>query len=255
MIEQEIAEKFEILRMPTGSVAYGTAIDGKADRDEMGICVPPPEYVIGLETFDQRIHKTAKEGERSGPVDLDLTIFSLRKFVSLALKGNPTVLELLFVPHAESIVTSSFGLDLLNRRDMFLSRTAGRRYLGYLRSQLNQLTDSGKGKHTNRPELVEKFGIDTKFAYHAIRLGMQGAELLETGYITLPMEEPWRNWLIDLRQGRYDRQTAVDMARSFERKLAALIDISDLPEKANRGRANRWMIETHQRMWKDHALI
>jgi hypothetical protein len=43
------------------------------------------------------------------------------------------------------------------------------------------------GAHTNRPELVAVHGYDTKYAMHALRLGLQGIELLSTGRITLPV--------------------------------------------------------------------
>jgi uncharacterized protein len=39
----------------------------------------------------------------------------------------------------------------------------------------------GAGAHTNRPELVAVHGYDTKYAMHALRLGLQGIELLTTG--------------------------------------------------------------------------
>ncbi len=37
-----------ILRTQVGSGVHGTAISGQDDRDEMGICLEPPEYVTGL---------------------------------------------------------------------------------------------------------------------------------------------------------------------------------------------------------------
>ena len=45
------------------------------------------------------------------------------------------------------------------------------------------------GAHTNRPELVAVHGYDTKYAMHALRLGLQGVELLTTGRITLPVPD------------------------------------------------------------------
>ena len=36
--------------------------------------------------------RTQPEGVRSGPGDLDLIVYSLRKWMRLALTGNPTVL-------------------------------------------------------------------------------------------------------------------------------------------------------------------
>jgi hypothetical protein len=54
------------------------------------------------------------------------------------------------------------------------------------------------GAHTNRPELVAVHGYDTKYA---LRLGLQGVELLSTGRITLPVPEPDRAYLRSIRRG------------------------------------------------------
>jgi hypothetical protein len=78
--------------------------DGIEDRDEMGICVEPLEEAMALwAPFEQFIYRSAAEREgrenaRSVAGDLDLTIYSLRKWMRLALKGNPTILLLLFTP-------------------------------------------------------------------------------------------------------------------------------------------------------------
>jgi hypothetical protein len=37
-----------ILRVQVGSGVHGTSISGQDDRDEMGLCLEPPEYVTGL---------------------------------------------------------------------------------------------------------------------------------------------------------------------------------------------------------------
>src|SRR5690606_12928438 len=98
-----IAEQGTILQCQVGSGVHGITVKDQDDRDEMGICVEPPEYVIGLRRFEQYIFRTRPEGVRSGPGDLDLTVYSLRKWMRLALDGNPTVLLPLFVPEEEIV--------------------------------------------------------------------------------------------------------------------------------------------------------
>lgn len=55
--------------------------------------------------------------------------------------------------------------------------------------------------YVQRPELVERFGYDTKFAMHAVRLGLQGVEYVETGKITLP--SPDAQLLQAIRSGAF----------------------------------------------------
>src|SRR4051812_43174814 len=95
-IAEEIAERHTILRATVGSRLHGLALEGTDDRDEMGVCIEAPEYVAGLRHFEQYVYRTKPEGVRSEAGDLDLTIYSLRKYARLALNGNPTILLLLY---------------------------------------------------------------------------------------------------------------------------------------------------------------
>ena len=62
--------------------------------------------------FEHWVEHTQPEGARSGPGDLDLVAYSLRKYVRLALKGHPTVLLLLFVPDELTLVETDLGVRL-----------------------------------------------------------------------------------------------------------------------------------------------
>ncbi|WP_283137650.1 nucleotidyltransferase domain-containing protein [Rhizohabitans arisaemae] len=246
----EIAERYTILRCQVGSGLHGTAIAGTDDRDEMGICAEPPAYVIGLRRFEQYIFRSQPEGVRSGHGDLDLTVYGLRKWLRLALDGNPTVLLTLFVPESEIVSINELGRELLDEGPGFiLSRQAGHRFLGYLHSQRERMVDHPNGKRTNRPELIERYGYDTKFAGHMIRLGVQGVELLEEGRITLPMPEPWRSTIVSVRKGEHSRDEALDMAAELESRIGRLIGSSKLPEFPDRDRADAWLVDAYRRTW------
>jgi len=243
-------ERYTILRAEVGSRVLGVAIEGTDDRDEMGICIEPPEYVIGTKHFEQLVHRTQAQGVRSGPGDLDLVIYSLRKWMRLALKGNPTVLMLLFAP-PQSIDHSSYlpvGHKLRVHAHRFVSREAGGAFLGYMTSQRTQLTGERPRKHTNRPELIEQFGFDTKFAYHAVRLGIQGAEFLTTGKITLPIPEPDRSRLIDLRLGKIELVDALEWMSEVEQSLVLARDGLDLTPPPYAW-ADAFLIQAHQEFW------
>jgi uncharacterized protein len=245
---QNIAECNTILRTQVGSGLHGVTIDGTDDRDEMGICIEPPDCVIGLQKFEQWEYRTKPMGVRSGAGDLDLSIYSLRKWARLAAAGNPTVLLLLFVPENEIVNVAAPGRDLRARPELFLSRDCGKRFLGYLDAQRDQMLGL-RSKHTNRPELIEQHGIDTKFAYHAVRLGVQGVELLTTGRITLPIPEPSRSWLYGLRVGKVSKETVLDQIDALRNQLARLVDTADLPDHCDYDKLNRWLVDTYQEWW------
>lgn len=250
-----IAVAGTILRCQVGSGVHGTSIAGTDDRDEMGICAEPPEYVIGLRRFEQYIYRTQPEGRRSGHGDLDLTIYSLRKWMRLALQGNPTVLLPLFVPDEEIVAITPLGTELREHRNMILSRQAGHRFAGYLEAQRRGLLSrEGKGRDVTRPELVEAYGWDTKHGAHMVRLGVQGVELLTTGFITLPMPEPWRTWIVELRTGGHSMTDALEVAEDLEKQLRELITTSPLPERPDRKAADAWLISAYRCAWERARL-
>jgi hypothetical protein len=245
---REIAVANTVLRTQVGSGLHGVTVEGTDDRDEMGVCIEPANCVIGLQSFEQYQYRTQPEGARSGAGDLDLTIYSLRKWARLAAAGNPTVLLMLFVPEHEIVEVQWPGRELQANADLFVSREAGRRFIGYLDAQRERMLGL-RSHRTNRPELVDVYGFDTKFAYHAVRLGIQGVELLTSGRITLPIPEPERSWLHELRTGGHEKQEALDRIEDLRDQLVRLTDTVDLPDKADYEKLNDWLVSAYTRWW------
>jgi hypothetical protein len=71
MNHREIAEGGLIIRSLVGSTIHGLELEGTDDRDEMGVCVEPPDYVVGLKSFETWVLRTKPEGARSEAGDLD----------------------------------------------------------------------------------------------------------------------------------------------------------------------------------------
>lgn len=238
----------------SGSELYGTQVGG-ADRDEMGIFIEDPDCVTGLKTEDHRIERTQAAGIRSGEGDLDRTTYGLRKFARLAAAGNPTVLLLLFVPANKVLVRTPLSDLLVTNDTLFISKQAGARFLGYLDSQRNQLLGLTGRKHTNRPELVEKYGFDTKFAYHAVRLGLQGVELMDNAWIDLPMKTENRDLLLDIRTGVYTKSEVDQMITEVRFALQHAIEKSGLPEEPDRGGIDDLLHDMYLNTWSDRGYV
>jgi hypothetical protein len=96
-LAESIARRGCLLRGLVGSTVHGLSNPRTDDRHEMGVCVEPPQYIAGLGPFEHWVYRTQPEGAPSGPGDLDLTIYGLRKYCRMALKGSPTVLLILFI--------------------------------------------------------------------------------------------------------------------------------------------------------------
>jgi predicted nucleotidyltransferase len=259
MTTLEIVEQGTILRATVGSTVHGLHHSGQDDRDEMAVFIEPPEYLVGLRLarrpgvrnahrFEHWVERTQPEGVRSGPGDLDLVAYSLRKYVRLALKGHPTVLLLLFVPDELTQVETELGRRLRQLLPAMLSRRAGRGYLGYLRGQKERLLGT-RGLRVSRPELVEAHGFDTKYAMHALRLGYQGLELTESGRVTLPMPEPERARVLAVRHGERSFDEACREIDDVEHRLEAALERTTLPDDPDEDVVNAFLVEAYRRAW------
>lgn len=246
---QQIAEQATILRAEVGSAVHGLALEGSSDRDEMGICIEPVTHVIGLEHFEQYTYRTQPEGVRSGPGDLDLTVYSLRKWCRLALKGNPTVLLLLFTPESALVERKRLGDELQQLASAFASRSAGAAFLGYLTAQKQRLLGERGQMRVTRADLIKRHGFDTKYAGHMLRLGYQGCEFLETGRMSLPMREAERSHILAVRRGEVPLQDVLTDCGLLECRLRDLRTDSPLPEQPDYAAVNDFLQYAYQVGW------
>lgn len=241
----------EILRTVVGSGVHGIAIEGTDDHDEMGVYVETPAAVLGVEVpHGHHVARTQPEGHRSGPGDTDLVLYSLRKYLRLAVQGNPTVLLPLFAPDHDVLVTTPLGRELQEFGPSVLSQRAGHRFLGYLQGQRRRMVDGGRGV-PNRPELVAAHGFDTKYASHALRLAIQGIEVTRTGRLTLPMPEDDRALVTDVKRGGYPQPEVLRMIDARAAQLTQLLadGRSPLPADPDVAAVNAWSAAAHLRFW------
>lgn len=256
-----IAEKGTILRCLVGSQAYGTNVeDGQpSDRDEKGVCIEPLEVFMGFNGFEQFEYRSAVEREghhqaKSQPGDLDLVIYSMHKFLRLALKGNPQIMEMFFIK--KYVYINALGTHLQELAPYVVSKQAGRAYLGYMQAQRQRLNGERGGKDVNRPELVEKYGFDTKYAMHVVRLGLQGIELLQTGNLVLPLPEEPRRLLLGIRRGELSLPEVLEKAEQLEAELKSLINGgSPLPDSPDSAYVEDWMIKRYWNYWRAQRFM
>jgi len=244
----------EILRTVVGSGVHGIAIEGTDDHDEMGVYVEPAAVVLGTrQLVEHYVYRTQPEGHRSGPGDTDLVVYSLRKFLRLATKGNPTALLPLYAPADAIVVTTPLGEELRALAPAVLSRQAAYRFLGYLNAQRDRLRGVGRRSHLpNRPELVARYGYDVKYASHALRLAYQGLEVVRDGRLTLPMPAAERQHVLSVKRG--DVPAVGDVLRDIAALEAEIRDRLDsgrtpLAEDADLPAISAWSVSAHRRHW------
>lgn len=228
-----------------GSVAHGLGVP-ESDHDYHGVYIDPPEVLVGLKPETGAVRKRDKpEGVKSEAGDSEATFYGLRKYASLCAQGNPTVLTLLFTPNL--IVPDEIGLQ--EHRMLFLSKRIAERHMGYAESMYRRLTGD-LAPRTNRPELIAKHGYDTKAAFHALRLLMQGYEMLCMGTMTMPMQPHWREYLLSVRKGEVAEAEVLEQITDWKAMIAKGEEQSSLPDHPNYESINRYLIKVHKRHWK-----
>lgn len=240
----------EFLRCIVGSAVFGMSTE-QSDIDLMGVCIEPPHQVIGLGRFEQYTYST-HEGRRAGPGDVDCTVYGLRKFMRLAVDQNPTILTLFFVPPQFRTYDGILADDFRSMADKVVSKRAANTFLRYMQAQRERMLGVRGGAPTNRPELVERFGYDVKYAGHMIRLGFQGIEILETGCLTMPMstDNNSRQIVQDIRAGHWEQPRVIELGEKLEACINDLGTSSPLRPDPDVVAVDEFLIKMYQTQWK-----
>jgi hypothetical protein len=243
-IQSELSwlEDRTILLSPTGSYAYGTNTE-TSDHDYKGICIPPVDYYLGLEAFNEYNNSGGKNFKNTKD-DVDVNIIHINKFVKDAMHGVPNNIEILFVRPEDYVKVTPLGQLLVDNRHLFLSKIIKNRFGGYANSQIQKLKIKNSNG-TGRQDLIEAFGYDTKFFGHAIRLLTSAIEILLTGdYSTYRTN---RELLLDCRNGKYTEEQAFDMIDYYDNELRNAYEVSELPATVDYHKINNLLIEINRK--------
>jgi len=208
-----------------GSQLHGAKVDGTDDTDWYGVFIEPPDKMIGLDRDEFFVYTTGGKQGGNGPQDVDVSLYSLRKWAGMAAKGNPSALHFLFAEHG---FRTRWWDAILAHRNAFSSRRHLKPFLKFADDQMERLCGRKGQKNVHRAELEAKHGYDTKYAMHAIRLYLEGKEYIETGKITLP--NPRVDLLIAIREGQYERSQIEEMGKELEAEALGAEEKSPLPE-------------------------
>jgi predicted nucleotidyltransferase len=168
---------YVIYRCVVGSQAYGLSNE-ESDTDRRGVYLPPADLHWSLYGVPEQLENAETQE----------VYWELQKFLVLALKANPNVLECLYSPLVE--MKTALAVDLLNHRDAFLSKLVYQTYNGYVLSQFKRLEQDLRSAGT----------IKWKHAMHLIRLLLSGITVLREGFVPLSVEAH-REQLLSIRRG------------------------------------------------------
>lgn len=113
-----------------GSHAYGTNNEN-SDIDFRGITLQLTSDLIGLTSFEQY--------EDS---DTDTVLYGFNKIVKLLLECNPNTIEILGLDEEQYLIKTELGQELLDNKELFLSKRAAKSFGGYASAQLRRLQNA-----------------------------------------------------------------------------------------------------------------
>ena len=216
----------------------------------MVVWVEPPEDVFALRDGEHRGHsiRIQPDGVPSGPGDTDWMVYSLRRFLSLATAGNPSILLVLWAP---VIHGTPAGVQVRALAPAFVGRHLVARYRGYMSAQVERLKGVGGGRHGRLRADETGAGFDTKLAMHAARLGYQGIELLTQRGLTLPIAGAAGEWLRDVRRGEVPLDARERRIAELDEALVELTNDASIQAGPDRDAIVEWSIAAHHHAWDE----
>lgn len=227
-----------------GSQLHGAKVQGTDDTDWYGVFIEPPGKMIGLDRDEFFVYTTGGKEGGNGPQDVDVCLYSLRKWAGMAAKGNPSALHFVF---ANGQFSTNPWDRIVANRDLFSSRQHLKPFLKFAEDQMERLCGRKGQKNIHRAELEAKHGYDTKYAMHVIRLYLEGKEYVETGKISLP--NPRVDLLISIREGKYTRGEIEQMGKQLEAEALAAQEKSPLPERVNLAAVSDLVTNVYMDFW------
>jgi predicted nucleotidyltransferase len=207
-----------IYRCIIGSRAYGLD-DDQSDIDYRGIFLPPAEQHWSLYGVPEQIecHETQEH------------YWELQRFLVLALKANPNVLECLYSPLVE--LKTPLAEELLAMRDSFLSRLVYQTYNGYVMSQFKKM----------QADLRNQGQVKWKHVMHLIRLLISGIRILREGTVPIRVEEH-RDQLLAIKKGEIPWEETEKWRLGLHRDFDQAFQETKLPERPDYERANEFLV-------------
>jgi predicted nucleotidyltransferase len=236
-----------------GSIAYGVADTNdeaaQSDFDVYGFCIPPREIVFphtagaiwGFGKYkegmpkshfgqfqDHHVHDPSARGGKGRTYDLQ--VYSIVKYVQLCMECNPNMIDSLFTPETCVLHSTGVGQIVRDNRKKFLHQGICDKFKGYAYSQIHKMQTKEPEPGSKRAQLREKYGIDTKFAYHTVRLLNEAEQLLLEGDLDIQRN---REMLKSIRRGEWTMEQMLDYFEKKRLDLETARTRSPLPAAAD----------------------
>lgn len=216
-----------IYRCVVGSRAYGLDHED-SDTDLRGIYLPPADLQWSLYGVPEQLEvKTSDEA-----------YWELQKFLTLALKANPNIIECLYTPMV--MFASPLAGELINIRESFLSQLVYQTFNGYVLSQFKKI----------QTDIRNQGRVKWKHVMHLLRLLLTGISTLREHRVPVRVEQH-RDRLLEIKAGEV-RWEDVDRWRlELHGQFEEAARTTSLPTHPDYEIANRFLITARRRALED----
>jgi predicted nucleotidyltransferase len=212
-----------IYRCVIGSQAYGLA-EADSDVDRRGIYLPPADLHWSLYGVPEQLENPQAQE----------AYWEIQKFLVLALKANPNVLECLYSPLVEK--ATPLAEELLAMRSTFLSRMVYQTFNGYVMSQFKKM----------QADIRNNGSVKWKHVMHLIRLLLSGIGALRDGFVPVKVEAH-RDRLLAIRRAEVPWEEVESWRLSLHKEFNMAVEATNLPERPNFERANAFLVSARRR--------
>jgi predicted nucleotidyltransferase len=205
-----------------GSRAYGLDTD-ESDTDRRGIYLPPADLHWSLYGVPEQLENDENQE----------AYWELQKFLIMALKGNPNVLECLYTPLVEH--ATPLAEELLEMRSAFLSRLVYQTYNGYVMSQFKRM----------QADLRNQGKVKPKHVMHLIRLLLSGVHVLREGFVPVDVGDH-RDRLLAIKNSVMPWDNIEAWRKELHREFDRALEETSLPERPDYERANEFLVKARR---------
>lgn len=215
-------ERCVVYRCVVGSRAYGLETE-TSDTDVRGVYLAPLDMHLSLFGAPEQFEDNEAQS----------CYWEMQKFIVMALKANPNILECLYSTLVEKI--TPVGERLLALRESFLSQMIFQTFNGYALSQFKKLEQDRR----NQGE------IRWKHAMHLLRLLITGAATLRESRVPVRVEQH-RDRLLAIKRGELAWPEVDAWRQELHRDFEHALVETKLPERPDYEAANRFLISARR---------
>ena len=217
-------DAFLIYRVVVGSRAFGLET-ADSDTDRRGIYLPPADRHWSMQPLPEQLENEAEQS----------VYWELGKFLRLALKSDPNMLECLWSPLVEH--ATELAQELVAIREIFLSKLIHQTYSGYAVSQFKKLEQ----------DLRTRNAIKWKHPMHLVRLLLSAITILRQGRVPVRVESH-RDELMAIRRGEWTWPEINAWRLDLQRQLDDALATTKLPDRPDFDRADAFLIRARRSM-------